>query len=126
MGKSTYLSPEAYAGLAHDGRARDVWAAGVCLYAMLTSRPLCQECPCPARDTRFSRFVSRGGVRALAREDGCVLPAAALSLLDDMLALDPARRPTAAALLRDPRVALACDGGCEDAAWGATPAGAHA
>lgn len=44
-GKSSYMCPEvAQERDAFDRFAADIWSLGVCLYTMLTSRPLYQSC----------------------------------------------------------------------------------
>ncbi|MFF5172385.1 protein kinase [Micromonospora sp. NPDC000089] len=100
LGTSSYMSPEQALGRPADHRS-DLYALGCTLYAMLAGRPPylgdplavlhqhVNESPPPLRDLRPG------------------LPAALESLVTELLAKDPADRPSDAATVRDRLAALA-------------------
>ncbi|MDQ4018227.1 MAG: serine/threonine protein kinase, partial [Actinomycetota bacterium] len=99
-GTLAYVSPERLDGLPATGAA-DVWSAGVLLWEALAGwHPFAAASP-----VETARRI-REGARPLAavRPD---LPAELCALVDRMLSLDPARRPTARRLAHPLRDALA-------------------
>lgn len=117
----SYLAPEVVYEEPHDPFAADVWSLGVCLYTMLTGRPLYSS----PSDQAF-KVMARGGVRqvlALYENFGLRVSQVAKDLLCLMLHADPSRRPTLEEVLHSPFLteeeeeevveALPCCGGVE-------------
>ena len=107
-GKPGYLSPESVREDACDPFASDVWSLGVCLYTMLTGRPLYSS----PSDEAF-RALAQGGIRrvlAVYERYGLKLSPSAKDLVCAMLESDPSRRITLEELLEYPYVTAArCD-----------------
>jgi len=114
-GSKAYVAPELIADRSapYVGPPVDVWACGVCLFAMLANFfPF--DVACARRDWRMSPVQlaqAEGGstVRTLYElaSRPCPFSAEAVQLLDRMLALDPARRATVAEVLDSPWVRAA-------------------
>lgn len=108
-GKPGYIAPEAVVGAeeddAPDPYAMDVWSLGVCLYTMLTGRPLYSDPSDPA----FQALAS-GQAGALVdhygrHEETARLCPKARSLIISLLAPTPTNRPALHEIMRDPWVA---------------------
>jgi serine/threonine protein kinase len=97
------MSPEQSLGEQVDGRS-DVYALGVVLYEMLTG-----ECPFPGRNATevIAKHISAPIPKVSERAPET--PVALVRLVDRMLAKDPARRPTAAELVKELTAASAPD-----------------
>jgi serine/threonine-protein kinase len=102
-GTPHYMSPEQSLGEQVDGRS-DVYALGVVLYEMLTG-----ECPFPGRNATevIAKHISAPIPKVSERAPET--PVALVRLVDRMLAKDPARRPTAAELVKELTAASAPD-----------------
>lgn len=112
-GSKAYVAPELIADRSspYVGPPVDVWACGVCLFAMLANFfPF--DVACARRDWRVPHVQlaqAAGGstVRTLYElaSRPCDFSAEVTALLDSMLALDPARRATLADVLASPWLA---------------------
>ena len=113
-----YMAPERFGFSADFGPEADVYALGAVLWEMLVGEPyLLPGAVDPTRKTNpewMSRYASERGARLA--ELG--LPGSLVALLDDMLAPEPADRPTAAAVVeRCGDVAADVGRGGEARAW---------
>ena len=102
-GKPGYVAPEVMREEACDPFASDVWSLGVCLYAMLTGRPL-YRCP---QDATFNATTHRGGVDKVIKIyegtlSGQQFSPCARALICQMLSSDPRARPTLEEILVHP------------------------
>ena len=92
-GKASYVSPEVVRQDPCDMFAADIWSLGVCLYTMLTGRPLYNS----SSDQAFA-IMAKGGaedVMTIYEGYGMTLPCdGAKQLLCQMLHADPTKRPT--------------------------------
>jgi serine/threonine-protein kinase len=102
-GTPHYMSPEQSLGEPVDGRS-DVYALGVVLYEMLTGTR-----PFSGRNATevIAQHISAPIPKVSDREPET--PVALVELVDHMLAKDPARRPTAAELVKELTAASAPD-----------------
>ena len=95
-GTSSYMAPEIVRKLEYNGFKADVWALGVVLYVMLTGR---------------FPFVGKTEKELFARiKAGQFLPPVQMNfdakrLIQRMLSVEPAKRPTALEIMRDPWLA---------------------
>lgn len=90
-GKPMYVAPEVVNEEPCDPFASDIWSLGICLYTMLTGRPLYSS----PRDTTF-RIMAQGGARNVIddyEQYGLILPPMAKDLVCRMLHSDPQTRP---------------------------------
>ena len=103
-GKAGYVSPEVVREEPFCGFAADIWSLGVCLYIMLTGRPLYGG----PKDEAFKILSHPGGSRAVVsayESYGMILPSlAAKDLVCAMLDADPTKRPTLEELACHPYV----------------------
>ena len=103
-GKPGYMSPEVVRAQekAYDPFAADIWSLGVCLYMMLTGKPLYHD----VQDDDVFQSLLIGGVKQVLAyyEDRGVkrLSRSAKDLICRMLDIDPLRRPTLENILLHP------------------------
>lgn len=101
-GKPAYVAPEVAQERAFDPFAADVWSLGVCLFMMLTARPLYTS----HHDQAFKILSRRGGAREVLAvyevQYGLRLPPVAKDLICSTLHASPWRRPTLEGVLRHP------------------------
>ncbi len=101
--KHSYVSPEGAYGTVLDWHAADAWSLGICLYIMLTARPLYSH-----PDDRAFEILACGGAPSLlhhyATEYGLALPEGATELITALLRPDPIDRPTIEEVLLHPWV----------------------
>lgn len=92
-----------------DWHAADQWSLGICLYIMLTARPLYAH-----PDDRAFEILATGGAPALLRHYavayGLTLPDGAMELVCALLRPDPRDRPTVEEVLLHPWVRPAVEG----------------
>jgi len=86
-----YAAPEVLAGTPHDGRAADVWAAGVCAFAMFVG-----QFPFERADSRcrFFRAYRHDGRLDVSDVPPPTPRRSAVALCRKALVVDPARRPS--------------------------------
>lgn len=94
-GKKSYIAPEIVSMKSViDVYAADVWSLGICLYNMLTCRPLYNK----PNDSTYIRMLKRNGVRKVIEQEErrCdkYLSSKVKHLLCWMLEVDPKLRPT--------------------------------
>jgi len=100
FGKRSYISPEVALSTApFDPFKSDVWALGVILFIMLAGFP--PMVVALAQDAHFG-YVREGRLRWLIQQLGVNMSPAAQDLLEHMLRVDPAQRPTVAQLRTHP------------------------
>ena len=113
-GKPGYVSPEAIYGSVLDWHAADCWSLGICLYIMLTRRPLYLD-----PDDRAFELLALGGAKTIvthyAANYGLVLPDGAAELVTALLRPNPADRPTLEEVLLHPWVREGVERGPQDA-----------
>merc|ERR1739848_437456 len=85
-GKLKYMAPEVYNEEPFDGYAADLWAVGVCLYAMLTGGTLWDI---PDKCDSYYRHISNGNLSKLIRQWCIPLSKNAVDLLQKMLRKNP-------------------------------------
>ena len=103
-GKPSYLAPEVVLEEPCDPFAADVWSLGICMYILLTGRPLYSS----PHDQAF-KAMARGGVRqvvALYETFGLHLSPCAKDLVCSMLDADATQRPTLEEVLEHPFLAV--------------------
>lgn len=91
-GKMYYMSPEVYSRRPFDGHAVDMWAAGVCLFMMLSGQPpweVAQE-----HDSCFYNIAMRGRLAELLNHWNIPLSDNAMNLMQQMLCENPQDRLT--------------------------------
>ena len=97
-GKASYMAPEVVQEEPFDPFAADVWSLGVCLYTMLTGRPLYNS----PDDAAFS-VMAEGRVKEVVdtyETYGLTLSSCAKELVCSMLHADPRKRPTLESVLQ--------------------------
>jgi serine/threonine protein kinase len=108
--KHSYVSPEGAYGTVLDWHAADAWSLGICLYIMLTARPLYSH----PDDRAFEILVCDGAPSLLhhyATVYGLTLPEGAAELITALLRPDPIDRPTIEEVLMHPWVRPALGAG---------------
>jgi serine/threonine protein kinase len=118
IGSAQFIPPEVYAGVlgeldgvqapTYDGRAMDVWSMGVMLHIMLRGNYMFQKSATDCDGTAQGKALAREGRLAKVLTDeaermakaGWISPGCHRVLLA-CFTVDPAARPTAAALLED-------------------------
>ena len=103
-GSLMYAAPEVLASTkesGYDAAKADVWSLGIILYSML-SGALPFKVAVPHKCARFALVQQRGSARVLCEANGFSPDATAL--IEQMLALDPRRRLSAADVLKFPWV----------------------
>jgi len=85
-GKLQYMAPEVYNEEPFDGYAADMWAVGVCLYAMLTGGTSWEI---PDKDDSYYHYISSGNLTKLIRQWRIPLSENAVDLLQQMLRKNP-------------------------------------
>lgn len=111
-GKPNYMAPEVYDHQAFDGFAADMWSIGISILTALTgqmpyqrfdSRKPVDEAEMAHQEAVFQRFIQPDGVRNTLHRLGFIgypnstraqLSEGLVRLLEHMLKLDPAQRPT--------------------------------
>jgi len=91
-GTPSYMAPEIVGRKEYKGQAADVWALGVLLYAILTGAFPFKG----MSDSDLYKKIQRG-VYSVPAE----VPAAAKLIIEQMLKVDPAQRPTISEVLKD-------------------------
>ncbi|KAF0700490.1 Aste57867_8974 [Aphanomyces stellatus] len=103
VGKAFYMAPEVLAGLSYDAAVADVWSLGILLFILLTGAPLVEIAD--ARDSRF-QFLDTQGLRDLVQawHMADLFDPQCLSLLEQMLSVDPIFRLSLDDVLAHPYV----------------------
>ncbi|CAK4901248.1 unnamed protein product [Aphanomyces euteiches] len=103
VGKSFYMAPEVVSGMPYDAAAADVWSLGIMLFILITGAPLVEFAD--SRDSRF-RFLDTDGLRELIRswEMEDMFEPQCLSLVEQLLTIDPVFRPTIDEVVQHPYV----------------------
>ncbi|CAK4077519.1 unnamed protein product [Aphanomyces euteiches] len=101
VGKPFYMAPEVWAGLSYDATLADVWSLGIMLFMMLSGAPMFDTAS--ETDNRFA-FLKTNGLDELVQawEIAECFDAQSLSLLGQMLEIDPAKRIPLAKVLEHP------------------------
>ncbi|KAL3658659.1 hypothetical protein V7S43_016298 [Phytophthora oleae] len=98
VGKAYYMAPEVVNQEAYDAFAADMWSLGIMLFIMLTGSPLTSNA---AHDNKaFNAFCELGVAKVIASwgHSDRISPAT-ITLLDKLLNVNPADRPTVDELL---------------------------
>ncbi|KAJ0394350.1 hypothetical protein P43SY_006831 [Pythium insidiosum] len=99
VGKANYMAPEVVAGDWYDPKAADVWSLGILLFMLVTGSPLVSttETSNPA----FQAF-KRVSVQSVLEQwgFGAIASSGVGALLELLLRVDPAQRPTVDTVLR--------------------------
>ncbi|KAF0697543.1 Aste57867_11786 [Aphanomyces stellatus] len=103
VGKPFYMAPEVVAGLPYDAAKADVWSLGIMLFIMLSGTPLFDSAA--ASDDRFEYLADQGLASLVESWEiaDCFDPQS-LSLLENMLQIDPTKRLTMAEVHQHPFV----------------------
>ncbi|CAK4066784.1 unnamed protein product [Aphanomyces euteiches] len=101
VGKAFYMAPEVVAGKTYDGCKADVWSLGILLFEMLTGRPLFDLAA--TTNPRFELFQAQGLAAII---DTNLVDENCMTLLSDMLSLDPHYRPSLATVLAHPAIVV--------------------
>lgn len=103
INQNSHVSPEGVYGSVLDWHAADAWSLGICLYILLTRRPLYAH----PNDRAFD-ILATGGAPALLRHyataHGLKLPDGAMELVTALLRPDPRDRLTVEEVLIHPWV----------------------
>ncbi|KOO25796.1 serine threonine kinase [Chrysochromulina tobinii] len=106
-GSKSYCAPEVLEGRGYVGFPVDVWSCGICLFAMLAGFfPLVEA---DGSDWRYERVKMAAAAQCSATHTifgfyvrTCTLTTDASDLIDGMLIIDPANRPTIQEVLQGP------------------------
>ena len=107
-GSKSYAAPEVLVGRGYDGYAADMWSLGVCLFGLLNGFFPVDEAK--ASDWRFTKLVkaqeesksSMTTILAWYKKTTKHISPEAVDLLDQLLRIDPAGRPTIGSVLQHP------------------------
>ena len=116
IGSPGYMAPEQYAQRGAPGPPVDVWSLGVILYEALCDRP-----PFLAAGLLETLTRSQAGLAGEERGELRKGPAPLVALVEEALAVDPARRPPDAGVFAE-RLSAWLEGAAEGQVRGARPA----
>lgn len=97
IGKPAYLAPELRTYQAYDGYAADIFAAGVCIYAMLYGHFPFESTA--SGDKHWSEYRSMGLTELTKRYGHHAIHYGLLHIISQMLKVNPAQRPNARQIL---------------------------
>ncbi|KAL3895806.1 MAG: hypothetical protein SGPRY_013423 [Prymnesium sp.] len=107
-GSKSYAAPEVLTGRGYDGYSADIWSLGVCMFGLLNGFfPVDEAKPTDWRFQKLCRSQELGKssvttILAWYKKTPSHLSPKAIALIDQMLNIDPVKRPSIEDVLRHP------------------------